>query len=55
MAEERNAQEQIEDLDVSREESDEVKGGFSWGVTQGAAGGGAWRPTENLSLNFGKV
>ena len=38
MDEHDKSEEQVEDLDTPESEAEEVKGGFSWGVSQGIKG-----------------
>jgi hypothetical protein len=38
MDEHEKSEEQVEDLDTPESEAEEVKGGFSWGVSQGIKG-----------------
>lgn len=39
---EKKHEEQVEDLELEKEQAEDVKGGFSWGVNQ------TFKPTESL-------
>ena len=46
MDEKQKAEAQVEDLDVTDAQADDVKGGFHWGVSQSAFGDGSVRTVK---------